>query len=71
MINSNEELEDIIKILKKHKIKEFSMDDLKIVFFDEIHEPELTEEQKEMLDKLENDTTSDEDILMNPYAGME
>lgn len=68
-IEDFKELKALVEYLKGQNIKEFVLDDLKIVFKDFEEPAELTEEQKEMLDKVES--ASDEDILMNPYAGME
>lgn len=64
-------LEMILKLMRKMDVAEIKFDDVHIKLFESIAEPELPPEAKEMLDKLENDKTSDDDILMNPYAGLE
>ena len=73
MIKDIQELKALIKWIKKQNIKEFKLDNLSVIFFesDDYDQSVISSEAKEMLDKLQNDKTTDDDILMNPYAGLQ
>lgn len=65
------ELELIINLMREKKVSELKMDALHVKLFDDFEQPELPEKARKILEKLEDEEASDEDILMNPYAGME
>lgn len=65
----DEELRQLVKMLKESKVKKFKSKDYEIEFDVEYDPPTFTDEQRQMLEKA-NEVT-DEEIMMNPYAGLE
>lgn len=64
-------LEETLKLMKKYKVQEISYGEMTIKLSDDF-ESDLSPEARKALENIEKSSdTSDEDILYNPYAGLE
>lgn len=65
-------LEQIFKLMRKHKVQELETENCHIKLFDDFEDqPSLSPEMQKALNKIEEiNSVSDEDIMFNPYAGM-
>lgn len=68
-----EELEQVFILMKKHDVSSLALDgEIVTIKMRDDYEKEMSPEIKEALEKLEkSENVSDEDILYDPYAGLE
>lgn len=65
------ELEKMLKTLKKYGVTEFKNEDC-LIKLDADYDATLSPEVTEALEKLKkSEDVTDEDVLFNPYAGLE
>lgn len=66
-----EELEKILKLMKEYKVESLTMDELHLKLFDDF-DGNLSPETQAQLNKMKQaEQVSDEEVLFNPYAGLE
>lgn len=65
-----ESIEAIINLMKKNRVLELEVEGLSLKL-DPHFEEEIPEELKEKINKMMEDDADDEEILMNPYVGLE
>lgn len=64
------DLDKLLELLREHEVKEFTQENLKITFVEKYEYSTYDQSAMDAIAKASGKDVSDEEILLDPYAGL-